>query len=204
MKKRKKAWCPKTEVKGCVVNLCYVAKQNLVRKAKKKALKQRSSTCGSRPPQGSNNPFTGVTDEILQFITITKLQLRNGNRYNFIVGGATTTRGTVSKGHSIRKVGRPCSRVISGMGLLLEPAITVKGLGGGVCFTQWIQTSDLRVMIMTPLTGTRLLEPELTSAFVTDIVRNGGYCPRIPPLKKYFFYSGMAAAAHVARTPWLS
>lgn len=78
--------------------------------------------------------------------------------------------------------------MISGMGLLLEPAITVKGLGVGVCFTQWIQTSDLRVMVITPLTGTQLLDPEHTSAFVTDIVRNGGYCPRISPLKKHFFF----------------
>jgi hypothetical protein len=44
----------------------------------------------------------------MQFITVAKLQLQSSNRNNVMVGGVTTTGGTVSRGLSTRKFENHC------------------------------------------------------------------------------------------------
>jgi hypothetical protein len=46
---------------------------------------------------------------ILQLITKEKSQLGSSNENNLRLGGVTTTRGTVLKGRSVRKVENRCS-----------------------------------------------------------------------------------------------
>jgi hypothetical protein len=50
-----------------------------------------------------------ILDIYIMIQTVAKFQLWRRDKTNFMVGGVTTTQGTVLKGHSIRKVEKLCS-----------------------------------------------------------------------------------------------